>query len=69
MNLDTIIDSYDDYKECGDWGSMNTETGVASAGGKMMSRTVKVRRADGTIALESEWITDQDAEQEKKDKE
>lgn len=69
MNLDTIIDTYYDYKECGEWGSMNTETGEQLKGGKMMSRTVKVRRVDGTIALESEWITDEDAKKEKQDNE
>lgn len=60
-----LFGRYDDYEECGTWGSFNTETGEVTSGGKMYSRTIKVEKDDGSIALDSEWITDEDMEHEK----
>lgn len=61
MNVDVIIDSYNDFKEMGVWASINEDGPV---NGKIYSRTVKVRRKDGTIALESEFISDDDMRRE-----
>ena len=59
-----LFHRYDDYKECGTWSSFNTETGEVIDDGIMYSRTIKIEHEDGTIGLDSEWITDGDMEQE-----
>jgi hypothetical protein len=64
MKIDTIIDSYIDFKECGKWGSFKSDNGKLLKEEKMFTRTVKVRRADGVVALETEWITDEDMKKE-----
>lgn len=68
-NFSVIIDSYPDYTECGQWGSINTATQETVASGKMFSRTVKVRHPNGSVGLEKEWITDEDMNNELKGKE
>lgn len=60
-----LLGRYDDYEECGTWGSFNVETGEVTQGGKMFSRTIKVENEDGSMGLDSEWITDADMEHEK----
>jgi hypothetical protein len=69
MKIDTIIDSYSDFKLSGSWGAVRVGPDGAwitdnDYDGQMYARTVKVRRADGTIALETEWVTNEDMEQE-----
>lgn len=68
-NISVIIDSYTDFTECGAWGSVNTETNETTAGGKMFSRTVKVRHPNGSVGLEKEWVTDEDMNNEMRGKE
>jgi hypothetical protein len=60
-----LIHQYDDYQECGSWGSFNTETGECGEGGKLYNRTIKVKNEDGSVGLESEWITDGEMKEEK----
>ena len=60
-----LFGRYDDYEECGSWGSINMETGEVTRGGKMFSRTIKVEKEDGSMVLDTEWITDEDMEHEK----
>jgi len=70
MKLDTIIDSYQDYKPSGTWDSATARVGGAwvkdndDFHGQMFERTVKVRRANGVIALEIEWLTDEEVTKE-----
>lgn len=60
-----LISRYSDYHECGAWASIDIETGKCLSQGKMYSRTIKVEREDGSIGIDSEWITDETVEQEK----
>lgn len=59
-----LLHKYDDYKEVGEWGSIDTRTGETIAGGKMYSRTIKVENEDGSIGLDSEWIPDFEVKKE-----
>jgi hypothetical protein len=60
-----LLGRYDDYEECGSWGTFDTITGESLKSGTMYSRTIKVEREDGTVSLDFEWITDQDMAHEK----
>lgn len=60
-----IIEKYDDYKVVGNWGTYNVETKESISGGEMLHRTIKVKDEDGSIKLDYEWITDEDAKTEK----
>lgn len=60
-----LLGGYDDYQECGTWGSFDTRTGEVTKGGKMYSRTIKVEQEDGIVGMDFEWITDQDMEHER----
>jgi hypothetical protein len=70
MKIDTIIDSYQDYKPSGTWDSVVARGDGAwvkendDFHGQMFERTVKVRRSDGVIALEIEWLTDEEVANE-----
>ena len=61
--FEKIIDHYDDYKECGDWSTVDA-TGNTIRTGKMITRTVKVINNDKSVGLSYEWITDEDMRSE-----
>lgn len=59
-----LIDKYSDHQECGEWGVYDVETRKVTVKGKMFSRTIKVEREDGSIGLDTEWVTDEEKESE-----
>ena len=60
-----LLGRYDNYEECGTWGVYTPETKEHTVMGKMYSRTIKVEQEDGSVALDTEWITDEDMKHEK----
>lgn len=63
--FEKIIDRYTDYKECGDWATVDA-SGNTITTGKMITRTIKVINQDNSIGLSYEWITDEDMYNEMK---
>ena len=61
--FEKIIDHYNDYKECGDWATVDTNGNIIKPG-KMITRTVKVINNDNSVGLSYEWITDEDMRSE-----
>lgn len=60
-----LIHKYDDYREVGSWGIFDVETKKSTIDGKMYSRTIKIENDNGSIGLDSEWMTDVEMNKEK----